>query len=33
MVPVSLMTQKSHPGKHEVVDYVPTEEQVLSTEY
>jgi Na+/proline symporter len=33
MVPVSLMTQKSHPSKHEVINYVPTEEQVLSTEY
>jgi len=33
MVPVSLATQKSYPPKHEVVDYVPTEEQVLSTEY
>jgi len=33
MVPVSLATQKSHPPKHAVVDYVPTEEQVLSTEY
>jgi len=33
MVVVSLMTQKSHPPKHEVVDYVPTEDQVLSTEY
>ena len=33
MVPVSLMTQKSHPPKHDVIDYVPTEDQVLSTEY
>jgi len=33
MVPVSLMTQKSHPPKPEVIDFVPTEEQVLSTEY
>ena len=33
MVVVSLMTQKSHPPKHEVIDYVPTEDQVLSTEY
>jgi len=33
MVPVSLMTQDKHPGKHDVVDYVPTEEEVLSTLY
>ncbi|UCF92249.1 MAG: sodium:solute symporter family protein [Desulfobacterales bacterium] len=33
MVPVSLMTQTKYPPKHGVVDYVPTEEQVLSTEY
>ena len=33
MVPVSLMTQKSNPPKHEVIHFIPTEEQVLSTEY
>jgi Na+/proline symporter len=33
MVPVSLLTQAKYPGKHEVVNYVPTEEQVLSTQY
>ena len=33
MVPVSLMTQKSHPPQHEVLDFIPNEEQVLSTEY
>jgi Na+/proline symporter len=33
MVPVSLMTQNSHPPQHEVLDFIPTEEQVLSTEY
>jgi hypothetical protein len=27
------MTQKSHPPKHGVIDFVPTEDQVLSTEY
>jgi hypothetical protein len=27
------MTQKSSPPKHEVIHFVPTEEQVLSTEY
>ncbi len=31
MVPVSLMTQSADPPKHQVVDEVPTEEQVLST--
>jgi Na+/proline symporter len=33
MVVVSLMTQKSHPPKHEMIGFVPTDEQVLSTEY
>jgi Na+/pantothenate symporter len=33
MIPVSLMTQESHPPKHHVLDYVPTEEEVLSTKY
>jgi len=33
MVPVSLMTQAKYPPKHEVNDYVPTEEEVLSTLY
>jgi Na+/proline symporter len=33
MVPVSLLTQKSSPPKHEVVTYVPSEEEVLSTAY
>ncbi len=33
MVPVSLMTQEKYPSKHAVNDYVPTEEEVLSTLY
>lgn len=33
MVPVSLATQDKYPGKHDVVDYIPTEEEVLSTRY
>ncbi len=33
MVPVSLRTQESHPPKHHVIDYVPTDEEVLSTEW
>ncbi len=33
MVPVSLMTQEKYPPKHDVNDYVPTEEEVLSTLY
>jgi len=33
MIPVSLMTQESHPPKHHVLDYVPTDEEVLSTKY
>jgi solute:Na+ symporter, SSS family len=30
MVPVSLMTQESHPSKHEVLNFVPTEQDVCS---
>ncbi|RLC68970.1 MAG: hypothetical protein DRI26_09595 [Chloroflexi bacterium] len=30
MVPVSLMTQKSHPPRHEVVNWVPTDEEILT---
>jgi Na+/proline symporter len=33
MVPVSLLTQEKYPPRHEVVHYVPTEEEVLSTLY
>ena len=33
MVPVSLWTQEKHPPKHDVIHYVPTEEEVLSTAY
>jgi SSS family solute:Na+ symporter len=33
MVPVSLMTQKQDPPKHQAATYVPTEEEVLSTAY
>jgi len=33
MVTVSLMTQKQSPPNHEVIHYVPTEEEVLSTAY
>ena len=33
MIPVSLMTQESHPPKHYVLDYVPTEDEVLSTKW
>ena len=33
MVWVSLRTQESHPPKHHVIDYVPTDEEVLSTEW
>ena len=33
MVPVSLWTQQKYPPNHEVIDYVPTEEEVLSTAY
>jgi Na+/proline symporter len=33
MVPVSLLTQKSDPPKHQAVDYVPNEEELLSTAY
>lgn len=33
MVPVSLWTQRQDPPKHQVVTYVPSEEEVLSTAY
>ena len=33
MVPVSLMTQKSHPPKHEMIDFVPDDMDVLSGKY
>ncbi len=33
MVPVSLMTQKSHPPKHEMIDFIPEDVDVLSGKY
>jgi len=33
MVPVSLLTQKQDPPKHQATTYVPTDEEVLSTQY
>ncbi|MDR7419429.1 MAG: hypothetical protein QN178_11030 [Armatimonadota bacterium] len=33
MVPVSLLTQKQDPPRHHINDYVPSEEEVLSTAY
>ena len=33
MVPVSLMTQKSHPPKHEMIDFIPDDIDVLSGKY
>jgi Na+/proline symporter len=33
MVPGSLMTQKSHPPKHEMIDFIPDDMDVLSGKY
>ena len=33
MVPVSLMTQKSHPPKHDMIDFIPDDADVLSGKY
>jgi solute:Na+ symporter, SSS family len=33
MVPVSLLTQAKYPPKHEMIEYVPSEEDVLSAVY
>ena len=33
MVPVSLMTQKSHPPKHDMIDFIPDDLDVLSGKY
>ena len=33
MVPISLMTQKSHPPKHDMVDFIPDDADVLAGKY
>ena len=33
MVAVSLMTQKSHPPKHDMIDFIPDDADVLSGKY